>query len=266
MMFPLDLTCIQCNAPVGKSTESRRYLWRKTGRVFCSTKCGMTYREANLDRSGRAATETTDCTMCGAETTVTGWTLRRLRDTGRAYCSRACSNLYRSARSSETMARTNRKYASARMTARNPMARPDVRAKVSQSLQARGHRPPERGGNGREPPLAELMLLAIVGGLGFTGQVAIPTKQPRGSGYPTCYKVDAGNALLKIAIEADGASHNALTRQAQDRKKDDLLDGLGWKVLRFTNAEILGSPENVWTTVLSTISKLRGSIPTSLME
>lgn len=62
--------------------------------------------------------------------------------------------------------------------------------------------------------------------------------KPRQKGYPTCYKVDVGFPEIKIAIEIDGGSHNTLVRQAQDLKKKNKLEELGWKILRFTNRQI----------------------------
>ena len=161
-----------------------------------------------------------------------------------------------------TVAETNRKYASARMQARNPMRDAAVRAAVSAKLREMGHSPSVRGGNGREATDAEKMLLVLFEAQGFILQLAVPTKQNRQSGYPSCYKVDLGHSELMLAIEADGPSHTSLARRAQDAKKDAFLAGLGWTVLRFTNETILQRPEQVAAMVTSTISKLKGSTPT----
>jgi len=90
-------------------------------------------------------------------------------------------------------------------------------------------------------------------------QIAIPTKMPRTSGYPTCYKVDVGNPDIKIAIEVDGSSHGSSSRRLQDAKKDAFLRGLGWIVLRVSNRQALEELQ-------STISKLKALIPTSQTE
>jgi len=42
-----------------------------------------------------------------------------------------------------------------------------------------------------------------------------------------------------LAIEIDGNSHCLLSRQAQDRKKENFLKSLGWTVLRFTNQQVI---------------------------
>jgi hypothetical protein len=150
----------------------------------------------------------------------------------RAYGSRvqqACSGACRSLRSSRTLARTNRLLASDRMRARNPMRHESVRSKVSATLRAIGHGPRVRGGNGRGPTETEAAMSAA---LGWPTNVIVPTRQPRGSGYPTHYKLDVANRSLRVAIEIDGSSHCALARRAQDKKKTAFLMSLGWTVIR----------------------------------
>ncbi|MGL4543217.1 MAG: endonuclease domain-containing protein [Polymorphobacter sp.] len=44
-----------------------------------------------------------------------------------------------------------------------------------------------------------------------------------------------------IAIEIDGRDHGALSRRANDIKKVSLLELLGWRVLRFSNGEVLNN-------------------------
>jgi very-short-patch-repair endonuclease len=92
---------------------------------------------------------------------------------------------------------------------------------------------------------------------GFVYNYAIPTKTPKGNGYPTCYKVDFGHPIWKTAIEVDGVSHNSPSRRAQDKKKDAKLLELGWFVLRISNQEVLSG---------SGISKLLAHITTSPTE
>jgi len=172
--------------------------------------------------------------------------------TGRAYCSKACGKEFVRRSSSETMRKTNFKHASARMKIRNPMRLSAARTQMQETLKEMGWRPPVRGGNGQGPTVPQKLLAGL---LRWPMEVAISTEQPRGSGYPTCYKVDVGNALLRVAIEVDGMSHGSLARRAQDQKKDLFLASLGWKVLRFSNQEVLETPDAVVAKILSTISK-----------
>jgi hypothetical protein len=203
------------------------------------------------------------CTQCSKAFTLLPWQVRQVSDRGRAYCSKPCGIAYRAAISSKVMAETNRKYASARMTERNPMADPTVRKRVSETLKRIGHGPKVRGGNGRPPTAAELVLAEKLNPMGFCEQAVIVTGQPRGSGFPPAYKADCGCHMIKLAIEADGGSHNTLDRQAQDAKKDELLRSLGWTVLRFTNQQILTETEETMRVILSTILKLLVPTPTS---
>lgn len=151
------------------------------------------------------------------------------------------------------MAKTNTVHASARMLRNNPMKRQEIRQKMSATLHANKHRPPVRGGNGTGATKAEL---AIAEAMGMQMQIIVPVGKGRGHGWPTHYKIDVGCAERKVAIEVDGASHAALSRQAQDAKKDAFLRGLGWIVLRVTNRQAL-------TELESTISRLKALTPTS---
>jgi hypothetical protein len=155
-------------------------------------------------------------------------------------------------RSAKVMAETNRRYASQRMRANNPMHNPASKAKMMTTLRAMGWMPPVQGGNGKPLPVAQMLLASA---LGWEMEVAVPTKQPRGSGYPTCYKIDIGNKTLRVGVEVDGASHFSLERQLQDRKKEELLQSLGWKVLRFSNEDVIRNLTNCVQAVRSSISK-----------
>lgn len=210
---------------------------------------------AGLARSERV---TVPCSHCGVATELMGKRLSKWKQRGRAYCSEVCSAAASAAMSSERMARTNRVHASRRMTERNPMARAEVRERVSQTLRSMGHRPPQAG-NGRGPTEPQRLLSEA---LGWPMEVPVATGQPKGSGYPSVYKLDVGEPGLKIGVEVDGRSHCALARQAEDRKKQHFLSGVGWTVLRFSNEQVLTDLETCVQTVWSTTSKSMGSTPT----
>ena len=162
----------------------------------------------------------------------------RCKDCGRAALAK---------KSSETMAKTNRKHASARMRAHNPMKRPEVRKKVSDSLKRIGHRPKIQGGNGKGLTIPQKKLLQELGN-GWLPEYPIAILKWKTLNTPKCYKTDIANPNLKIAIEIDGQSHLTLVRKEQDQKKTRVLNGLGWIVLRFWNREIM---ENLSTTLQS---------------
>jgi hypothetical protein len=185
--------------------------------------------------------ETVICTWCKAPiNTPTKWQKYYFKSKGRVYCQKACGMAYTGSISSETMARTNRKYASARMKTNNPMARPGSLEKMKDTLKRIGHKPPVQGGNGRGMSPAEQCLSLASGLLPYV----VSTHMGRNNGYPTNYKLDLANPKHMLAIEIDGASHGLLKRQAQDRKKEDFLRTLGWMVLRFTNKQALEDTAN----------------------
>jgi hypothetical protein len=139
------------------------------------------------------------------------------------------------------MARTNRMYASAPMRARNPMARPDVRARMVATLRARGHRPPIQGGNGRGLTRPQARLLAALPAT-WAAEVVVPVGLGRRQDFPPAYKLDLADAGARIAVEVDGASHQTAEGRVRDAKKTVQLTVLGWRVLRFRNREVLEDP------------------------
>lgn len=116
----------------------------------------------------------------------------------------------------------------------NGMHRPEVRAKQSAALKSMGWRPPVRGGNGHGPTKPELALACA---LDWDCNVIVKTHQ-KPPDYPHHYKLDVGSKLLRFGIEVDGMSHRSLRRKAQDKKKQELLESMGWKILRFTNDQV----------------------------
>lgn len=185
------------------------------------------------------------CVVCGAPTKRS---CGRIRKT----CSETCENK----RHSMTMARTNRVHAAPRMRDRNPMFCDAYRLKAIRTLRDMGHQPQLRGGNGTGPTVPESTLASR---LSLQTNVVVRTLMGAGSGYPSHYKVDVGDRSLKLAIEIDGSSHGMRARREQDEKKTELLESLGWTVLRFTNAEVMEHLEDVARTVSSTISRLKAS-------
>jgi hypothetical protein len=106
---------------------------------------------------------------------------------------------------------------------------------------------PKQGGNGRDLPLPVLYLLHALGpDWRHEYAVSLGKRKP---GFPTHYKLDIAHPVRMIAIEVDGQSHNG-KRRLLDKKKDTMMVSLGWRVLRFSNKEILnwmriGMPKDV---------------------
>lgn len=243
--------CSICSNGITATTEGQRRYFKTKGRIYCSDGCKEKGREISRKASSPVRVwPSIECSECGSAVVLdSAYRRTRFKRTGRVYCSTDCSGAYKARVSSETMARTNRKFASERMKLNNPMRKPEIRNKVSAKLREIGHSPKVRGGNGQDATDAEKILYLLFSDLGFVNQCAVPTKMPRNSGYPTCYKIDCGNAELKVGIEADGRSHESVLRKTLDRKKDDFLIGLGWKIFRFQNEKITEEPDSVFEEV-----------------
>lgn len=132
----------------------------------------------------------------------------------------------------------------ARMTINNPMFNPIYKQKCIDKLKEIGHKPCIQGGNGRPASKAQQILFDSLGKY-WVLELAVKTKLNRTDAYPYHYKIDIANELLKIAIEVDGTSHYALKQKEKDLKKTQVLESLGWKVLRYKNNQIINDLETV---------------------
>ena len=215
--------CVVCG------TEYQPRSWTPAMAPICSLRCKLVRREA------RRMTVDAPCSRCGTMTTLTGEARRTYERRGRAYCGAACRREAHVELSSRTMAETNRRHASSRMKARNPMHREEARETMAATLREIGHRPPIQGGNGREIPAPQV---ALARASGWEMQVIVPTKQPRGSGYPSHYKINIADRSRMVAVEVDGGSHKSLAIRELDEKKDALLESLGWIVVRVLNEDV----------------------------
>lgn len=185
------------------------------------------------------------CIICG-----TGFYTKHTKR-GRKLCDNPhCKSVH----ASQTMRKTNLKHSkkiSERMKTNNPSFNPKNILKMKETKRLNGtlhNTPVVQGGNGKPLPIPQMILSSV---LGWKTEYPILTLQKKGSGYPTSYKVDVGLPELKIAIEVDGRSH--YSRKHLDRKKDHFLTQLGWKMLRFTNQDVLKGLPVVLTTVKNAV-------------
>lgn len=142
------------------------------------------------------------------------------------------------------------------LASRTPENAPLRAAKARAKLIEMKWKPQVRGGNGTGPTKAESQIMEWFPDASWN--FPVKTKKKRGTGYPTNYKVDVAFVDLKLAIEADGASHLLAARKGKDAKKDSLLKELGWTVLRLKNSQILDHGETTKQIIESTICMLRG--------
>lgn len=151
---------------------------------------------------------------------------------------------------------------SERMTAKNPMQVQTHIDTMAAARRATGQwRPPVRGGNGTGLTVPQTLLLEALGPP-WVAEYAIPTRAAEPS-LPNCYKVDLAHPTAKIAVEVDGETHKTKLGRERDAKKDRVLNGLGWRVLRFSNREILQSVRACALEVSSTTSTSRAPKRTS---
>ena len=225
--------------------------WNSLMTPYCSTACKVNAREARKKRVSVV------CVECGKPFELSGRKLYQAKN-GRTYCTKDCSRAYAARVSSETMARTNRKYASSRMRKQNPMATLSFKNKMIATLKGRPFL--HRGGNGKIPRHQRQMFDALIAcGFQVRQEHGISTKTVRGlftaTSLPTCYKPDISHLASKTAVEIDGCSHLTKLGKERDIKKTAILSALGWKVLRFTNADVDRDLIGCVQTVASTIWK-----------
>jgi very-short-patch-repair endonuclease len=72
------------------------------------------------------------------------------------------------------------------------------------------------------------------------GDVSFRRQAPMGP-----YTADLVSHALRLVIELDGGSHDILSRQQADMRRDAWFAGRGYRVLRFTNDDVLKNPEGV---------------------
>jgi hypothetical protein len=136
-----------------------------------------------------------------------------------------------------------------RMRLNNPMMNLEAREKMRQKLIGKKFK--ERGGNGKLTT-QQILLQSI---LKIPVEYPIKTAGVKHlfSGLPNSYKVDLAIPERKIAIEVDGKSHKLSSKKAQDKKKEDVLKALGWRVLRFWNEEVTMNTDTCIQKILSMI-------------
>lgn len=247
--MPSLKTCAECG------TVYMPKSWNSYMTPICSEKCKKARREA------RRKIVTIPCTWCGTPVECKGRNGLARAIRGKAYCSDEHMQLYRKKVSSETMTSTNKAHASRRMKKNNPMSHPEVIEKMSRSKQGRTFL--ARGGNGQltEPQkrLAERL------GLSNFMEYVIETRPVKNQfpSLPNHYKVDIANPSVKLAIEVDGQSHKTKKWKFLDQRKTGILEVLEWKVLRFSNQEVIEHLEDCVQMVTFITSKLKETTTTS---
>jgi very-short-patch-repair endonuclease len=171
----------------------------------------------------------------------------------REFCSRTCMYKLNGERISKTKAKNIANYpplwkaSSERMKRNNPMWMPGVKEKMIQALKGRTFL--SRGGNSKitkpQQLLAEALNLPMEVTIRLIGEV-----RKHFPSLPKKYCVDIADVKNKLVIEVDGKSHKLKKWKFLDRRKEEILNFLGWRVIRFWNEDILEDLAKVKETVL----------------
>ncbi len=73
--------------------------------------------------------------------------------------------------------------------------------------------------------------------------------------------LDFAFVASRLVIEIDGETHALPAQIASDAARDTWLRKQGWRVLRFTNRDVLGNLEGVLITIASTLAPHPGPLP-----
>ena len=233
----------------------------------CSKSCAS--RLSNF-RRGFGQTEIRHCRFCGKEMEVK-------KSSPKQFCNRSClardkvtrpefHQKLHNAKVREKISQSQKRFAqtekgkayhrkvSERMKKNNPSRDPKNIEKMKNTKRIKGTLnvwPGVRGGNGHYTPAQ--LLLAV--SLGWQKECVISLDK-RQHGFPTCYKVDIGSPELKIGIEVDGKGHRTKKAILKDVKKTNKLKELGWKILRFTNEEVMTNLSRVLLEIKKEIKAL----------
>lgn len=77
-------------------------------------------------------------------------------------------------------------------------------------------------------------------------QLGVKFRRQHGIGH---YIVDFYCPERRLVIELDGESHSSDTAQDYDRQRDNYLNSLGLRVIRFTNEQLAENPEGVYAII-----------------
>jgi very-short-patch-repair endonuclease len=69
------------------------------------------------------------------------------------------------------------------------------------------------------------------------------------------YIVDFVSHAAKVVIEVDGGQHFDDAYEARDARRDNFLRSRGFRVLRFSNYEVMTNLEGVWTVIAAAVGK-----------
>ena len=76
-------------------------------------------------------------------------------------------------------------------------------------------------------------------------------------GHPGNYYLDFACPKIKLDVEIDGYNHNSDRQKKKDAARTEFLNGLGWKVLRFSNTRVKRDSDSVKAAITYAVSRLK---------
>lgn len=227
-----QMNCKWCNEKLNDN-QVYSYLRGKSKGNACSSKCSMLLLNyGSLENYNKK--HTSNCIVCKKDF------IKSTQSKG-LVCSTKCQG----------------KLSSKRMKENNPMFIAENRKKASDRQKKIKHKPIIQGGNGRGATIQQLKLYneLIKIDNSFEMEVIEKTGKELSKKFksPYHYKLDIASRIHLLCIEVDGASHNSLKTRECDKRKTELLNLKGWKVLRLSNYQIDKELKNCVQMVLSMI-------------
>ena len=242
------------------------HTYATTGKKFCSRECGYASRRKTYPKR--------NCKRCKKEFQVVRTKPRQV------FCGRHCAGkfagmppaAYVGLRKWEQTDEGKRKMrenmavlweregfaeaVSERMKRDNPSHDPENIAKALRTKKERGITYENlTGGNGKISPMEQRLWEAL--GEHWSLAHAVTTDQlARAEGCPNHYKLDLALPAIRLAVEADGGTHNSPAAQERDGRKDRNLTRMGWTVLRFKNYEIEHELSKCVQSISETVKRL----------
>jgi very-short-patch-repair endonuclease len=69
------------------------------------------------------------------------------------------------------------------------------------------------------------------------------------------YIVDFVSHSAKLIVELDGGQHFDAAYEARDAKRDKFLRSKGFRILRFSNYDVITNLEGVWTVIAAAVDE-----------
>jgi very-short-patch-repair endonuclease len=69
------------------------------------------------------------------------------------------------------------------------------------------------------------------------------------------YIIDFISHAAKLAVEIDGGQHYEDVYEARDTRRDEFLRAKGYRVLRFSNLDVMTNIEGVWTVIAAAVGE-----------